>query len=132
MNLKRYNLLRYLLVILLIIAPLRSVLAEQGSHCDMANMSAEMATDSIHHMHHMEQASSHTGKTEQAPLSHNCCCCEGNSCASNCEMSVSASIFMQASSYVPVFVSAADTVLYSSDVLARALAPPSRPPLNLS
>jgi len=122
-----------MIIILLMITPLRSVMAEQNSHCNMDEMPAEMTTMShsaaTHSMHHAHFA---MDKSENQQATHNCCCCDGDSCGNNCEMSVTASILMRISNYAPVFVSSAETPYFSSNILVRALAPPTRPPLKLS
>lgn len=110
------------------IAPMRSVMAEQDSHCEMDEMSAMTSTMS----HQMHQSQSGLDEPQQAKVQDKCCCCDGNSCAGNCDMGMTASILMRDSVFAPVFDSVADVALYSSKILARALTPPTRPPLKLS
>jgi len=117
-----------MLIIFLMIAPMRSVMAEQDSHCDMDDMTA-MTSASSHQMH---LSQSEVDEPQQTNVQHKCCCCDGNSCAGDCDMGMTASILMQDSTFAPVFASAAYVALFSSDILARALTPPTRPPLKLS
>ena len=139
MNIKHYKFLRYLLIILLMITPLRSVMAEQGSHCDMDDMpgmsSTAITSNTMANQMHMSQADNaqvDIDAPQYKQMQHECCCCDGDSCANNCDMGLSISILMQDSAFSPVFVSASYIKLFSSDILARALTPPTRPPLKLS
>lgn len=122
-----------MLIILLMIAPMRSVMAEQDSHCEMDEMSAMTSTMS-HQMHQAQSGldESQQDEPQQAKVQDKCCCCDGNSCAGNCDMGMTASILMRDSVFTPVFDSVADVALFSSKILARALTPPTRPPLKLS
>jgi len=69
--------------------------------------------------------------TDQSVANKQCCCCD-NDCMSNCDMGVTASLFMQVSAYTPDFVKTTNSISYTSEILVRALTPPSRPPANLS
>ena len=115
------------------IAPMRSVIAEQDSPCEMDEMSAVTSTMS-HQMHQSQSGldESQQDEPQQAKVQDKCCCCDGNSCAGNCDMGMTASILMRDSVFSPVFDSVADVALFSSKILARALTPPTRPPLKLS
>jgi len=128
-NIKQNNLLRYVLIILLMFAPMRSVLAEPVSHCDMDDMSS---TASMHQMHQSQAGfiPDHINQSQQSQ--HQCCCCDTSRCAGNCDMGMTVSLLMQASPYSPVFVNAEKITLYSAVLLLRTLSPPSRPPLILS
>ena len=110
------------------IAPMRSVMAEQDLHCEMDDMSAMTSAMS----HHMHQSQSGIDESQQAKMQDKCCCCDGNSCAGNCDMGMAVSILMRDSIFTPVIVSTSNATLYSSEILARALTPPTRPPLKLS
>jgi len=138
-------------------APLRSVMAAQQSHCDMEDMSTEEMSVSMHasKSHDMSKMSSmdmsawlaaseqtaaepatsqptiSEQAAEQAAVNQQCCCCDDN-CVSNCDMGLSVSILIHASSYTPVFINTAVSTTPSLNVLARALTPPSRPPAYLS
>ena len=129
MNIKFDNVLRYVLIILLMFTPMRSVLAEQVSHCNMDDMSATVST---HHMHvsQADHIPDHINQSQQSQ--HECCCCDADSCAGNCDMGMTVSLLMQVSSYSPVLVNTEKLILSSSKLLIRALSPPSRPPLTLS
>jgi hypothetical protein len=64
----------------------------------------------------------------QTEANHQCCCCDSH-CVSDCEMGMSATMLIQNSSYAPQFVNVAKSLTLSSDLVIRALTPPSRPPL---
>jgi hypothetical protein len=90
---------------------------------DMHNMQS-------HDMHNMSSTDM-SALTDPPATNQPCCCCD-NDCLANCDMGVTASLVMQASSYSPVFVKTSNAISYTSEVLVRALTPPSRPPANLS
>ena len=127
---------------LLMFAPMRSVLAEQQSHCDMDEMPVSVSMSKAEHVISSITVSSHDSFTHDSPTNdasitditaeHDCCCCDANSCVSNCDMSISASILMQNSAYTPIIISTSNSALFSSALLIRALPPLSRPPVILS
>jgi hypothetical protein len=119
-----------MLIILLMITPMRSVTAGQVSHCDTDEMSNMTSASHQMHMSQADIVDSHQDKQQNA--GQDCCCCDADSCASNCDMGMTTSILMQNSTYTPVFVSAVYIELFSSKILARALTPPTRPPLKFS
>jgi hypothetical protein len=138
--------LHYLLIILLMLAPLRSAMAVQLASCDMAAMDMEESPVSIpaamvvsmkgHDMHHMsshgmsgDQDTSAQTISDQAGSAHRCCCCD-NGCKSNCDMGMSASLIIQASAFSPVFLNASSFSALVPATLVRALTPPSRPPAS--
>lgn len=130
-----------MLIILLVFAPIRSVMAVQQAHCDMDEMnmdemSVSMQDHDMHAMHAMHDMSSadeaiDLTMDEQAVSKTQCCCCD-NDCVSNCHISVSFSLVMQVSLYSPVFVNTSNTDSYIPDLLLRTLTPPSRPPAIIS
>lgn len=123
--------------------PVRGVMAVQQTHCDMADMdmaevavsmNASMSTAMQgHEMHYMSSAdqAADLALTDQSVANKQCCCCD-NDCMSNCDMGVTASLVMQVSAYTPDFVKTTNSISYTSEILVRALTPPSRPPANLS
>ena len=131
MNRNHYKPLHYVLIILLMFAPIRSAMAVQQTHCDMDEMNIDEMSMSMqdHAMHDMSSADHPIELTidEQAVSNTQCCCCD-NDCVSNCEIGVSVSLVMQVSVYSPVFVNTSNTHSYISDLLLRTLKPPSRPP----
>jgi UDP-3-O-[3-hydroxymyristoyl] glucosamine N-acyltransferase len=131
-NVKSYKLLHFVLIVLLMFAPMRDVLASSPSHCEMAAM--EMSDMDMHAAAPVvsEQVPQAVVINKSAGVHHKCCCCDGNNCAGNCDMGMAVSMLMQVSIYNPVFIRTNSFVVSSIDVLARALTPPSRPPLKLS
>ena len=124
-------------------APIRSAMAVQQAHCDMdgmnmdeMSMSMSMQDHDMHDMHAMHAMSSTDDPadltTDQRAVSGTQCCCCDYDCVSNCEIGVSVSLVMQVSLYSPVFVNTSNTDSYISDLLLRALTPPSRPPATIS
>ena len=129
--------------------PLRSAMAAQDSHCEMDDMSASdrsissmqnlMPSVSPHQMHFSSSAID-MAITDMAIIDmvqpdqaqHACCCCDGNACASDCDMGVSVSMLMPNSIYAAVIISASSSELFSSKLLIRALPPLSRPPVIFS
>lgn len=154
------NVLRYLLIILLMFAPMRSALAMPISHCDMDAMVttsaspivqksvqksnsvvlvASAASDDVSHAHshHKQQHSEHEQQESQQLASqqqptHCCCDASARTCTGNCDIGFNLSLIMQLSPYTPVFVHTEKIFLSSTSLLLRVLSPPSRPPLALS
>ena len=100
MKINRHKLLHYVLIILLMLAPMRSVMAMQQIHCDMGNHitghDAESSTvisdySDDHDMMAMSMAASTNLKN-----SHDCCS-DNNSCVSGCDMNISVSLLTQES-----------------------------------
>ena len=117
----------------MMLAPVRSVMAMQQSHCDMdSDEMSEMMSSDVSMSHDMSAMMSSNDTTDQkSDINHHCCCCD-NGCSGNCDMSIAASLLVQASSYSPVLLSIESLISKSPDLQVRALAPPSRPPLNIS
>jgi len=127
-NLNYSSLLRYLLMVLLMIAPVHTVTAMpmNTSHCDMAVMSnMSSAVEHQVHQHHADTIN------ESQQTQHACCCCDTSNCIANCGMGMTVSLLIKISSYSPVFVHTEKLIPPSVDILQRALSPPSRPPLTL-
>lgn len=118
------------LIILLMITPLRSVLASESalSHCDVADM--DMTAKTLSMQRHVVSAEAVVN--QQAATDHQCCCCDDTTCASDCDMGMSVSILIQSSGYLPFFINKKTLTLPASNLLIRALTPPSRPPVILS
>ncbi len=133
MNPKHYKLLHYVLIILLMFAPMRSAFAMESSHCDMDGDMSSMSAQSMSPGMQMSrvQYNSQTEQMNHETMNHDCCCCD-DGCNSNCDMGTTASLLMQVSSYSPVFIKTDNIFISSPDLQLRALTPPSRPPLTLS
>lgn len=144
MNKKHNKLLHYVLIILLMFAPVRGVLAVQQSHCDMDDMSMNsMSMSTMMQSHDMDAMSSadlsvdgladmSAGKNTDK---HQSCCCDGDcqaACMGSCDINISASLLIQNSTYHQAFAKSTSSSGFSSEIIIRALAPPSRPPAQLS
>lgn len=114
----------------MMLAPVRSVMAMQQSHCDMEDETIMSSTMPAHHDMSTMASMDMAMNMEQA-IEHQCCCCDGDSCVANCEASITASLVMQPSAYLPALINVSYSEILSSDVINRELTPPSRPPANL-
>jgi hypothetical protein len=120
MVISHYKLLHYVLIVLLMFAPVRGAMALQQVHCNMDDMVMES--------HDMASMPS-TDTKQQADRQ--CCCCDGADCASNCDMGMTVSLVIQQTPYIPVFKKVSESITISANILLRELTPPSRPPANL-
>jgi len=128
-DIKHYKLLRYLLILLLMLAPFRGAVAMPSPHCDMDDMSA------AHQMNNMTSGETMSHKhsvVSAAAVKHKCCCCDEDKCAGHCDMGMTVSLIVEDSLYAPVIVAITASVIVSSDLLIRALTPLSRPPATFS
>jgi len=140
-KIKRYKLLNYVLITLLIFAPVRSVTAMQLMHCDMdasaMKISATVSTSNvssadIHASHNMSSMPAHDSSHQQSEKNQHPCCSGAKICVSDCEMGTSVSLLMQTSNYAPLFINVAETEIISSEPIVRELTPLSRPPVKIS
>ena len=135
-NIKRYKSIHYLLIILLMCAPFRTVMALDTEQCHSKDaissisnhMDSMSSHDAMQHEGHQMMMSGDTG-TE---LSQQCCCDVDSSCASNCEIGMMVSLVVQQSLYSPVYIDVSDATMVSASLLLREITPPSRPPARLS
>jgi len=132
--------LRWVTIILLMITPLRTVIADSG-HCDMADMSN---MDSMSNMVHMSgfDSSVHVDstslksitKTVNADMSAHKCCKEGvsNNCQHHCGMNIHVSMFIQSVSFIQASFTTSlfETAIYSP--VFRQQTPLLRPPSSLN
>ncbi len=144
MKINRHLTLHAVLIILLILAPLRSVFAMQLMVCDMENMSMQdtaavinsIDTDSsVAHLSSEATAepAAYSGfsDTPQVQKDTANCCSDVNGCKSDCGMGMTVSFVVPASTFNPVYIDIAAMVSVSLDPIVRTLSPPSRPPLYL-
>jgi hypothetical protein len=132
-NIKRYRSLHYLLIILLMLAPFRSAMANTSPHCDMDAMSASNEINPEISVMPSGEASLHQhAVSDAAAVHHQCCCCDDGNCAGSCDMGMSVSLVMHESLYAPVIVAVTESVTISSSILIRALTPLTRPPATFS
>jgi hypothetical protein len=129
-NIKRYRFLHYLLIILLMLAPFRSVMAISSPHCDMDD--AMSASHEVMNMSSGEAMLHQHAVADTTAVHHKCCCCDTGNCAGNCDMGMSVSLVVQESLYAPAIVAVTESVIISSAILIRALTPLTRPPATYS
>ena len=126
---------------LLMFAPIRSVMAMQLTHCDMDTAVMKISTpvsktdagpSDIHASHDMSSMPGHNSGHQKSEKNQHPCCSGAKVCASDCDMGTTVSLFIQKSTYAPLFINVAETENISSEPIVRELTPPSRPPANFS
>jgi hypothetical protein len=141
-NAHQNKLLNFALIILFMIAPLRSVFATQLMACDMEVTQSPVtvgATSSAEHCRQvmgdlpMGNVSADSISADSVHGDHQAKnCCNGNgACMSDCHFAISASLFIQNADYSPALLNTDIFDSVSSTLLVRELNPPSRPPLSL-
>jgi len=138
-NIKQYKLLHYVLIMLLMFAPLRSVFAMQLMGCDMDDASAKItpsaklviSSSSAHCQHMLNSAVTNDKVNHRVDHAAKSCCSDGGPCSSSCHFSITASLFMRGADYSPVLLNSATFENVSTALIVRELNPPSRPPLPL-
>lgn len=131
MKVNPHKLLHYVLIMIMMFVPMRSVMAMQQSHCDMVNHitgSSTVISDYTGGHDMMAMSMSASSSAQKAENSHDCCSAKGD-CTSDCHMSVSVSLLMQKSSYKPNFTNISGSVALISDLVKKEFTPPFRPPL---
>ena len=137
MHPKTYNLLRWFLIVMLTITPLRAVTADV-SGCKMRTAddvhTAGMMSNHEAGHHQAGQHEQVTKAGDSSTVSHQCCCCNDSTsaCAGNCDMGVTASLILQELSYSVAGLAVSESVITTSNILLRELTPPSRPPAAIS
>ncbi|UCB56059.1 MAG: hypothetical protein JSW45_05890 [Thiotrichales bacterium] len=119
------NMINWIVIAMMVMLPLRGVVAFEQSECDMHDQSAQMVHD--HSMHQLDDA-----MQMDVAESENCCCCDmDKQCAMDCGIGASASIIVQS---VPTMPSLSGSVVLASvdhNLVFRELSPPIRPPASL-
>jgi len=130
-----------MLIILLMLAPLRSAFAGQLMVCDMKmSMSkAALVVDELtvdktaalaKYCQDMMNSASLDERVEYQTMTKSCCD-DGGACSVDCHSAVSISLFMQDADYSSALLNSVTFDNISSALLVRELIPPSRPPLSL-
>lgn len=125
MNRKYYKFLHYLLILLMMVAPLRGVIA---APCDMTEMNA--SSDAVMMGHDMSAMLS-TDSMESETKGNSCCDDISINCSGDCDMGINVSLVLQGISYSPVYQNSFSLNSLSYKILFRELTPPSRPPASL-
>ncbi len=147
MGSKFYRLLRWFLIVILAVMPLRAALAS-SSFCHMSKdkiNSSKMAhslTGKLrpHHapVYDAKRAlmpSAHTmGKMANTTTkAHQCCCCDGDDCnLSQCNMGFHLTLLFQTIAFTPFFVASSQSEATNPPPVSREIHPPFRPPLKLA
>ena len=131
MNSKRYKLLHYVLIILLMFAPLPVVMA---AHCDMDDMdafsgSAVMPGSAIEA--HDMSAMLLTDSMSSDLNGDGCCDDLSAKCSISCDLGINVSLILQETPYSPAYNVSFKSASLTLKTLFRELTPPSRPPANL-
>ena len=112
---------------MMVMLPLRGVIALDQSACEMHNeASQEMVDHGLHTMHLMTD-----GVQMDANESQNCCSDLLMNCTSNCGIGMSLSLIMQSAITFPAQNETAFRTHVNNNLVFRDLAPPIRPPASL-
>ena len=126
MNQTARNMLNWVVVIMMVMLPMRGVLALPQAACDMHEMAFHAAGDhSAHEMHHAVEPV----QTETANASD--CCDSATHCAGDCGMGTGFSFIAPSIISVPSSTGSGVRSRVTDHLVAREIAPPVRPPANL-
>jgi len=127
-NSKRYKLLHYLLIILLMFAPLPVVMA---AHCDMDAFSGSAVMPGSAMEAHDMSAMLLTDSMSSEKYGHGCCDDLSAKCSIACDLAINVSLILQETPYSPAYNVSFQSASLTLKTLFRELTPPSRPPANL-
>ena len=110
---------------MMVMLPLRSVLAFDQTTCQMqGEASQEMVDHSMHMMFEVAQVDTNE--------IHNCCSDSGMTCSNNdCGMGMSVSFIMESANPVPALTKTSLRTHVNNILVLRELTPPTRPPAYL-
>jgi hypothetical protein len=122
------HIVNWVLIALLIMLPLRGVIALERIDCGMQAAEAASVHDHSMHMKH--------GVSDQVqPLTtekHACCCCDvGTSCSNDCAAGLGVSLIMQSSVVLPERNRPVYRSLIGNKPVIRDPSPPLRPPASV-
>ena len=122
------NIVNWVLIAMMVMLPLRSVMAVAHTACDMHDQASQVVEDhSMHMMHQMnEQAQMDAGKSQDSD-----CCDSEISCSADCGIGMSVSYIAQSTVMLPALYETAFNPLVNNNLVFRELTPPTRPPANL-
>ena len=119
--------LNWIVIALMVMLPLRGVIALDQSACEMHDEASEKMVDhSLHAMHLMAE-----GVQMDADETQNCCSDLSMNCSSDCGIGMSVSFLMHSAITVPVQNETAFRTYVNDNLVFRDLAPPIRPPASL-
>lgn len=124
MRAKKHYFLNWLLITVIVMMPLRSVLAFDLSECQTQHEQSQVMVDHSHHM---------MSETVQADSgnSHKCCNDKGKLCNNDCTSMMNMSFVIQSSSLIENHYHSVLTAQTTIDVILRALPPLEKPPAYL-
>jgi hypothetical protein len=124
-NKKTRNILNWVLIAMMVMLPLRGVMAFAQATCEMHGQATE--DRSMHMMHQMAE-DVQIGADESQ--NHDCCD-SGISCTGDCGTGMSVSFITQSAVMLPALNKTAFNPFVNNNLVFRDLTPPLRPPENL-
>ncbi len=122
------NLLSWVVIAMMVMMPLRGVLALTHTTCDMHDPASQVMDD--HRMHMMHQVNEFVSMDVAESLE--CCCCDSAmQCGSDCGIGINASCITQSVFTFPSLNTTTFHTFVNNNLVFRELAPPIRPPANL-
>ncbi len=133
MNLNLRNSLHYILILMMVIAPLRALQA-MPSHCgddgEMAMETAVMDALGVAPAAPAGETAEDLAAADAIPVQHDCCCCDGASaCQTGCDMGVAPTLLLNEMVLRPVSLAITTLPELPTASFGRHPAPPVRPPL---
>jgi len=122
------NILNWVLIAMMVMLPMRSVMAFVETACEMHDQASQVVENhSAHMMHQMDEDVQIDADESQ----NNDCCDSDISCTGDCSTGISVSFITQSAVMLPVWNKTAFNPLVSNNLVFRDLTPPLRPPANL-
>ena len=112
---------------MMVMLPLRGVIALDRSTCEMHNEASQEVVDHRLHARHLMNE----GVQMDANESQNCCSDLSTNCHNDCGIGTSVSFIMQSAITVPAQNATAFRTHVNNNLVFRDLAPPTRPPASL-
>jgi hypothetical protein len=137
---KKHYILRWLLIAVIVMLPLRSALAFNLADCQMQHQQSQSESQTmpdimhramIDHSEHMMSGSAQAGAGDSASESHKCCNDKNMMCNNDCASVINMSFVIQSPSLTETRYHSVLTAQTTIDVLLRALSPLERPPAYL-
>jgi len=127
-NINTRSILNWVLIAMMVMLPLRGVMAVDESTCELHDQASQGVMDHAIHMAHVlaEDAGVDTAESSD------CCCCDNNMrCTSDCGIGTSVSFISQSAFTLPASTETAFHTHVNNDLVFRDPAPPVRPPASL-
>ncbi|MBT8129652.1 MAG: hypothetical protein KJP10_06655 [Gammaproteobacteria bacterium] len=122
------HIVNWVLIALMVVLPLRGVIALERIACEMHDADAASVHDhSMHRMHAMNDQVQPLTTEKQT-----CCCCDvGTTCSNDCAAGLSVSLIMQSSVVLPERNRSVYRALIGNKPVFRDPSPPLRPPASV-